>query len=199
MVKGRRNDKRPGPKKTRGPKAKAPSAAVFNLNVGNYKKKNRDLLLALAAFSGRGTPYEYGQCLMAVQVMLQLIDEDGKAMDDGTEVKSKLTWDDEAGEVRGLNGIYKRAAQLTGMGTTKLASLLGKYLESNGTEVEVGDNTTRGRASPDCDRIKLRTAQAQRGELLCHPGLHRLPQFVELCLEGVCGDRGRGGGAVGGK
>jgi hypothetical protein len=156
MVKGRRNDKRPGPKKTRGPKAKAPSAAVFNLNVGNYKKKNRDLLLALAAFSGRGTPYEYGQCLMAVQVMLQLIDEDGKAMDDGTEVKSKLTWDDEAGEVRGLNGIYKRAAQLTGMGTTKLASLLGKYLESNGTEVEVGDNTTRGRASPDCDRIKLR-------------------------------------------
>ena len=159
MAKGGRHDKRPGPKKTRGPKAAKPPPAGLNLNLGKYKKKNGDLLLALAAFSGgRGTPYEYGQCITAIHVMLQLIDEDGRAMDDGTEpaAKSQLTWDAEAGGMRGLNAIYKRAAVLTGMGTTKLASLLDRYLESNGEVVEVGDNTTRGRASPDCDRIKLR-------------------------------------------
>ena len=49
--------------------------------------------------------------------MLQLIDEDGRAME---------TWGAEAGKARGLNAIYKRAAVLTGMGTTKLASLLDR-------------------------------------------------------------------------
>jgi len=106
--------------------------------------------------------------------MLQLIDEDGRAMDDGTEpaAKSQLTWNAEAGKIRGLNAIYKRAAVLTGMGTTKLASLLDRYLESNGEVVEVGDNTTRGRASPGCVQY--------------NPGLAR-PRGLECKLGSVAG------------
>jgi len=126
--------------------------------------------------------------------MLQLIDEDGRAMDDGTEpaAKSQLTWNAEAGKIRGLNAIYKRAAVLTGMGTTKLASLLDRYLESNGEVVEVGDNTTRGRASPGCVQYSpgLAGPGGLEGKLGSAAGAERLAtSSVDcLCIGGmVCG------------
>jgi hypothetical protein len=57
--------------------------------------------------------------------------------------------------VRGLDPAFGEAAELTGVSKRKTRELFKSFLESEGASFLVGDNTTRGRASENCDLMKL--------------------------------------------
>jgi hypothetical protein len=119
------------------------SAGKGNLALHKWRDKTRKLLMTLAAYQGTGTPYDEGKCNLALHVTLKIVD------------KADLKWDVEGNKVRGLDPIFGEAAELTGMSKSKIRELFNSFLESEGASFLVGDNTTRGRASENCDRTKL--------------------------------------------
>jgi hypothetical protein len=150
--------------------------AQGKLALHQWRLKTRKLVLTLAAFQGTGTPYDEGKCNLALHVTLKCVD------------KAALTWDTEADDVRGLAGAFGEAAELTGMSKSKIRELFNSFLESEGATFIVGDNTTRGRASENCDRTKLHNT---------HSCVHQAPKFLQgLRLGSGAGVGGRLDAAV---
>ena len=85
---------------------------------------------------------------MALRVLLNLIDE-----------ATDLKWDPENEKMTGLEPVYRRAAQLTGVSIPILKERFRYFVEHE--EILVSDNAIRGRGSPNCNRTALRKLTPQ--------------------------------------
>ena len=101
------------------------------------------LLLNLAALQDIGTSYDKGKCFLALHVTMKHVE------------KAELNWNNENNTVRGLALAFTEAAEVTGVSKSKIRDLFNSYLTSGGSSFFVGDNTTRGRASANCDHTKF--------------------------------------------
>jgi hypothetical protein len=113
------------------------------LELHRWREKSRKLLSTLAAYQGKGTPYDEGKCYLALHVTLKLVDT------------ADLRWDSESEKVCGLDPVFGEASELTGMSKSKIRRLFNSFLESEGATFFVGDNSTRGRAGENCNRSAL--------------------------------------------
>ena len=95
-------------------------AASAGASVQSLKSKVQKLLVALAAETGKGTPYDEGQSTTAQRVTMHCIDD------------ADLSWDDKKGDVRGLDAAYREASRLTDVSMSTLREKFLSFLDSEG-------------------------------------------------------------------
>jgi hypothetical protein len=122
-------------------------------------------LLNLAALRGKGTRFDEGICFLALHVTKKHIE------------KAEMTWNNENNVVCGLDLAFTEAIEVTGLSKSKFWDLFNSYSVSNGASFVVGVNTTRGRASENCDRTSSTNSWL-------HTTTRSAPSLVPKLLEG---------------